>query len=130
MLDGLVDLARHLAPGDATELGRSAAATIADQVEQQSESRQGGEREAVEAAVASVKEHIKIVERDLNFQVDEITGRTVVQVFDSETEQLIRQIPPEEVIAVAHALRELQDNLTTGQDAVGVLTGLLVREQA
>lgn len=33
--------------------------------------------------------------RDLRFQVDMESGRSVIQVLDSETGEIIRQIPPE-----------------------------------
>ncbi len=46
----------------------------------------------------------KSMNRDLSFRVDESSGRTVVTVIDGETEEVIRQIPSEEVLRLAEAL--------------------------
>jgi flagellar protein FlaG len=37
--------------------------------------------------------------------MDEASGRTVITVKDSETEEIIRQIPPESALALASFLR-------------------------
>ncbi|RLK51021.1 flagellar protein FlaG [Alkalispirillum mobile] len=72
--------------------------------------------ESVSDAVDRINEFVQVVQRDLEFSIDEDTGRTVVKVFDSKNEELIRQFPPEEILAIAEQLEELR--------------GLLVREQA
>lgn len=46
----------------------------------------------------------KSMNRDLNFRIDENSGRTVVTVLDGETEEVIRQIPSEEMLRMAEAL--------------------------
>ena len=51
-------------------------------------------------------------------------GSTVVQVFDAETEELIRQIPAEEVLEIA---RYLRGRLEAASEATGAaIKGLLV----
>jgi len=40
-------------------------------------------------------------QRNLKFSVDEPTGRTVVRVYSSASDELIRQIPGEEVLELA-----------------------------
>ena len=42
--------------------------------------------------------------RALHFSVDEGSGRTVIRVIDPETAEVIRQIPPEEVLNLARQL--------------------------
>lgn len=42
----------------------------------------------------------------LRFNVDDETGRVVVQVLDSETDKVIRQIPPQEVLELATRLEK------------------------
>jgi flagellar protein FlaG len=42
--------------------------------------------------------------RSLQFSVDETSGQTVVQVIDADTEELVRQIPAQELIDVKNAL--------------------------
>ena len=53
-----------------------------------------------------MQDHVQSIERDLDFRVDEESGRTVITVTDPETEEVIRQIPSEEVLNVMHHLRE------------------------
>jgi flagellar protein FlaG len=43
-------------------------------------------------------------ERSLSFRVDEASGRTVITVLDATTQEVVRQIPSEEVLALARAL--------------------------
>jgi flagellar protein FlaG len=40
-------------------------------------------------------------QRDLQFQVDDTTGITVITVRDATTKEVVRQIPAEEVLAVS-----------------------------
>ncbi len=44
------------------------------------------------------------IQRNLNFSVDQISGRMVIKVFNSETKEMIRQIPSEEVLSLAQSL--------------------------
>ena len=45
-------------------------------------------------------------QRSLRFQVDEISGRTVITVLDSETKEVVRQIPPPEWLEVVRRLEQ------------------------
>ena len=65
-------------------------------------------REAVESAVKAVQEFVKPMSGNLEFTLDEESGRTVVKVTDSTTKELIRQIPSAEMLAIAKALDRLQ----------------------
>lgn len=42
--------------------------------------------------------------RDLQFSVDEVSGRTVITVINASTDEVVRQIPSEEVLALARNL--------------------------
>ena len=57
-------------------------------------------------AVDSIKQLSQQIDRNLQFHVDEGTGKTVVTVLDKETEEVIRQIPSEELLSVAQRLKE------------------------
>lgn len=59
-------------------------------------------------AIDKIEKVVQPVAQDLNFSIDEDTGKTVVKVIDSGTKEVIRQIPSEELIAIAHALDKLQ----------------------
>ena len=62
--------------------------------------------ESLAELVGGINEQPSIKRRSLHFSIHEETGQTVVQVHDLDTEELIRQIPPEEVIEIAERVRE------------------------
>lgn len=47
----------------------------------------------------------------LKFSVDEATGRTVIKIINTETEKVIREIPPEEQLRVAATLEQLAQQI-------------------
>jgi flagellar protein FlaG len=55
--------------------------------------------------------------RNLAFSIDDETKRSVVTVKDSESGDVIRQIPSEEVLALAERIQDLQQDVG---DSVGV----------
>lgn len=55
-----------------------------------------------------VRNAIAPVAQDLLFSIDEDTGKTIVKVVDASTDEVIRQIPSEEIISIAKALDKLQ----------------------
>lgn len=59
-------------------------------------------------SVNKINNTIQSFSRDLEFSVDESTGMSVVKVVDTRTKEVIRQIPSEEVLAIAKALDKLQ----------------------
>jgi flagellar protein FlaG len=60
-------------------------------------------------AVEELNEHVQTVQRKLQFSIDEESGRTVIKVLDPESKEVIRQIPPEEAIALARNLDRLAE---------------------
>ena len=73
-------------------------------------------REQVDQAVEQMREALPPVARNLQFSVDEATGRSVVKVVDSSTNEVIRQMPSEELLNIARTLDKL--------------TGLLLKQKA
>lgn len=67
-------------------------------------------------AVKQIQDVIKQTANSLQFSIDKDSGMTIVKVVDTESKKVIRQIPSEEVMAIAKALDKLQ--------------GLLVKQQA
>lgn len=61
--------------------------------------------ETLDKALGSLSAHVQNLHRSLQFSVDKGSGETVVRVVDSETKEVIRQIPSEEVLAIAERLR-------------------------
>lgn len=60
---------------------------------------------AMEAA-REVTQHMKMAGTSLSITVDDRLGATIIKVTDKETDELIRQIPPEEIVSLARFLRE------------------------
>lgn len=44
---------------------------------------------------------------DLHFNLDEATGRTVVKITNSETGELIREVPPKEMLNLAAKMEDI-----------------------
>ncbi len=60
--------------------------------------------EVVDKMVQDVADRLQTNQRQLQFSVDTETNSTVVRVIDSETKELIRQIPSEELLAISRRL--------------------------
>ncbi len=71
-------------------------------------------KEDITQAVSHLKEYVQHMKRDIDFSVDDQTGRFIVKVYDSETKELIRQIPSEEMLAIS---RHLADSLNEDEEA-------------
>lgn len=63
-------------------------------------------RDDIEAAVKSLSDYAQRIDRNLNFSIDEASGRTVIKVIDAETDRVVRQIPSEETLSMARRLEE------------------------
>lgn len=74
---------------------------------EESQESQGG-LEKLRAAVEKIQEFVSATASDIEFSVDEESGRTIVKVIDRETEDVIRQIPSQEMLDLAKALDRLQ----------------------
>lgn len=71
----------------------------------------------VQDAVKSMNDFVdKLNSSSLKFSVDDDTGKTIVKVMDTETNEVIKQIPSEEMIEIAKAVDQLK--------------GLLVQQKA
>lgn len=62
-------------------------------------------------AVAKLNDHLQNVQRDLHFSIDDASGKTVVRVVNSETDEVVRQIPSEEVLRISQIIKEQLENL-------------------
>ena len=85
--------------------GKASPADTAQKVEQVIQ------REDLQAAVAQVSTYVQSLSRSLDIRSDDRTGDTVIKVFDKTTDELIRQIPSEEVLAISAAISEQLDVL-------------------
>lgn len=70
--------------------------------------------EDLQSAVLRLNEAVQSMQRNLEFTVDESTGRTVVKVIDKETSEVIRQIPSEEAMRLAQYMHERREEYGSG----------------
>jgi uncharacterized FlaG/YvyC family protein len=64
----------------------------------------------LEAFLSSVEQHVKGYDpttSELSVGVDKDTHRIVVKVLDSKTKEVIRQIPPEEILKIERNLQKM-----------------------
>lgn len=73
------------------------------------------DREQVLEVARQLQRISEPVAQNLQFTVDGETGKTVIRVVDSTTKEVIRQIPNEEVLAIARAMDRLQGLLLKGK---------------
>lgn len=67
--------------------------------------------EQIQEAVDQIQSFMQTMARNLNFSIDEDTGKTVIKVMDGQTNEVIRQMPSEEAINIAHTLGKIQGTL-------------------
>jgi flagellar protein FlaG len=67
--------------------------------------------EQIKQAIEVANRALKSVTNNLEFALDPSTGKTVVSIIDAGTQEVIRQIPSEEMLAIARAVDHLQGTL-------------------
>ena len=65
-------------------------------------------QEAVAAAVQSANAYVQSVSSSLQFSLDQDTGHTVVKMIDTQTEEVLRQFPSEEMLAISKSIDRMQ----------------------
>lgn len=73
------------------------------------ELEQKEEQAAVEEVASKLQEFVNLIDKKLQFSVDEDSGRQVVRVTDNLSGDVIRQIPSEEVLRLARNLSDLAE---------------------
>lgn len=68
-------------------------------------------RQPVEEAISSIKQFAQSIQRNLNFSLDDTSGRVVVKVTDAMSGDVIRQIPSEDALRLAESLEEARSLL-------------------
>ncbi|MBN1477418.1 flagellar protein FlaG [Candidatus Sumerlaeota bacterium] len=79
--------------------------TISGAEQSVSSDSKGDLRAALQEAVDEANSRIKtLTNAAVRFKIDEETGRTVIEVVDRDTDEVIRNIPPEEMLRIASRL--------------------------
>lgn len=71
--------------------------------------------------VDTINARAQVQKRALQFSVHESTGKMQVRVYDSETQQLIRQFPSDELLRIAEQIDEV---------LAGNASGIILQDQA
>jgi flagellar protein FlaG len=97
-----------------TEVKVQRQANIEQKVEADTEKRvaKQEEQKAIEEVASKLQEFVNLIDKKLQFTVDEQSGRQVVTVTDRLSGDVIRQIPSDEVLRVARHLSELAETAT------------------
>ena len=78
---------------------------------QKNESRTEPEREQVLAAVEEMQNFVAAAQHNIQFQLDDESGRMLVKVTERDSGEVIRQIPSEEAVRLAENLSEIRSLL-------------------
>ena len=84
------------------------AKTVAPPVQQNAQPSQPVSTEQLKSAVKSVSDFVGTVNSNLEFSISDQTKQIVVKIVDSSTKEVIRQIPSEEMLAMAKALDSIK----------------------
>ena len=68
--------------------------------------RNEAQKQQLEDAVSQLNDYVQNVQRDLQFEVNNDLGQTIVKVVDQQTREVIRQIPDEVALRFAENLRQ------------------------
>ena len=83
-------------PQDATSITQDASLTLVDKADQ------------VNQTAERLNEIAQKIDRNLEFSVDDRTGEVVISVIDRTTDEVIRQIPEERVLAMRENIESLK----------------------
>ncbi|WP_148863254.1 flagellar protein FlaG [Marinobacter fonticola] len=70
------------------------------------EDRREAQRESLDQAVSRLNDFVQTVQRDLQFEVDNDSGKTIVRVVDQQTDKVVRQIPDDVALRLAEKLQQ------------------------
>jgi flagellar protein FlaG len=78
------------------------------------EKRQEEVKQKVNDAIPKVRELMQKNQRSLDFKVAEKENRVIITVIDKETDKVIRQIPPEDLLQIAESIDQGLDGIQGG----------------
>ena len=61
-------------------------------------------QQELEVVVNNVNNFVQNIQRSIHFSVSESSGRTIIEVYDAQTDELIREIPSEEMQRISEAI--------------------------
>jgi flagellar protein FlaG len=76
-------------------------------VQMVSQSERGLSTDEIEQIVSELNNFIQIFNTKIAFEIDKETRKTVLKIIDAQSNEIIRQIPPEELLAISKRISEL-----------------------
>jgi len=70
-------------------------------------------RETIAHAAEQIQNFVQSMGRNLNFSIDQTTGYHVVRVMNPETNEVVRQLPSEELLRIAQNMASLNNALVS-----------------
>jgi flagellar protein FlaG len=64
------------------------------------------QKDSLGEMVSDLNQLVRELHRELRFSVDKESGETVIKVIDSKTDEVVRQIPSDELMALRRRLEE------------------------
>jgi flagellar protein FlaG len=74
----------------------------------ESASRASVKPEDVQGEIEKLNRMVKVYNNKINFDIDSKTNQVVVKVVNGETDKIIRQVPPDEIINLSQRMDELR----------------------
>ncbi|WP_078482142.1 flagellar protein FlaG [Solemya pervernicosa gill symbiont] len=71
--------------------------------------------EELQDAVTRINDHMQVIRRNLSFNLDDESGETVIKVIDSDTDEVIRQLPTEEAMKLSKQLEQASGSLISAE---------------
>lgn len=96
-----------IAKAKSTTLGGERVAEATNALSSAKTAREVASQEEVEQAAKELNQLVHDLHRKLQFSVDGDSGETIIKVIDRETDQVVRQIPTEEVVTLRKRLAEV-----------------------
>ena len=72
-------------------------------------------------SVSKLNTSSQLISRDLEFHIDKNSGRTVITVRDTNSNEVIRQIPSEQLLEISSRFKGLQESGNNNSSATGIL---------
>ncbi|SEK49739.1 Uncharacterized conserved protein, FlaG/YvyC family [Colwellia chukchiensis] len=104
------------------KLTNEASASNASKPQTASELKNEQESLVLDEALEVIADFMQLSSRNINFQQDDVSDKTVIKFFDTESKELIKQFPSEEVLEIAQKIIALRQD-------VGEKTGIFLEEK-
>jgi flagellar protein FlaG len=80
---------------------------VVQMIQRVSQSERGLSTDEIEQIVSELNNFIQIFNTKIAFEIDKETRKTVLKIIDAQSNEIIRQIPPEELLAISKRISEL-----------------------